>query len=159
MDKHDNPSDIEIEEAEIVSEENASGDSDQASVLVSLGELIKSHIQSLDRLRSELKEQKQMMEDGFINNEAYRQTAEEAKEAAKKKGEVRHQITQQPGVQVIHQKVKSLSLDVKEKQMALSDYLLEYQRMAGVNEVEGYDGEVREIVNQAKLVKKSSKSK
>lgn len=130
---------------------------DQATVLVSLGELIKSHIQSIDRMRNELKEQRQMLEDGFINSEAFRTVAEEAKTTAKKKAEVRHQIMQQPGVAIISQKIKSLSTEVKEKQMALSDYLLEYQRMAGVNEVEGYDGEVREIINQAKLVKKASK--
>lgn len=156
-DMQNDPSVIEIEEAEIVPSENPSSVTDQASVLVSLGELIKAHIQSLDRLRLELKEQKQMMEDGFVNSETYREAAEKVKEAAKKKGEVRSQIMQQPAVQVIHQKIKSLSTELKEKQMSLSDYLLEYQRMAGVNEVEGYDGEVREIINQAKLIKKATK--
>lgn len=149
----------EVVNAEVVSSPAPSvlADNDQATVLVSLGELIKSHVQSLDTMRNELREQRQMLEDGFINNETFRNAAEKAKAAAKQKAEVRHQILQQPGVAAISQKMKSLSTDIKEKQMALSDYLLEYQRMAGVNEVEGYDGEIREIVNQAKLVKKLRK--
>ena len=38
----------------------------------------------------------------------------------------------------------------------LSDYLREYQRLSGSNEIEGEDGELREIVYTAKLVKKSA---
>ena len=53
-------------------------------------------------------------------------------------------------------KAKSINADLKEKKQSLSDYLLEYQRMAiDVNEIEGYDGEVREIVHLAKVVKKA----
>lgn len=140
-----------------VAPQTLSDDASQATILVNLGELIKTHIQSLDRMRDELKEQKRMLEDTFINSEAYRDHAEKAKEATKIKSQTRQQILQQPGVALISQKIKGLSQEIKEKRMALSDYLLEYQRMAGVNEVEGYDGEVREIVNEAKLVKKISK--
>ena len=42
-----------------------------------------------------------------------------------------------------------------ELKTGLSDYLREYQRLSGSNEIEGEDGEVREIVYVAKLVKKS----
>ncbi len=146
-----------IVDAQVVDNTSSTADQNQAEVLVSLGELIKSHIQNLDRMRVELKEQKQMLEDGFINNTNFKTASDEAKTAAKKKAEIRHQIMQVPAVAAISQKIKSLSSEVKEKQMALSDYLLEYQRMAGVNEVEGYDGEVREIVNQARLVKKAAR--
>ena len=37
----------------------------------------------------------------------------------------------------------------------LSDYLREYQRLSGSNEIEGEDGELRTIVYVAKLVRKS----
>lgn len=149
-----------IPDAVIVDEttpQSTPADPNQAEILVNLGELIKSHIQSLDKLRNELKEQKQMLEDTFINSEVYRDHAEKAKEAAKQKSQTRQQIMQQPAIATISQKIKNISSELKEKRMALSDYLLEYQRMAGVNEVEGYDGEVREIVNEAKLVRKVSK--
>jgi len=48
---------------------------------------------------------------------------------------------------------------LKDLQNALSDYLREYQRLSGSNEIEGDDGEVREIVYVAKLVKRTSRFK
>lgn len=157
----DDMSNIPVQDAVIVDEtvpaQTPAVDQNQADILINLGELIKSHMQSLDRLRNELKEQKQMLEDVFVNSEAYRDHAEKAKEALKVKSQTRQQIMQQPAVAMISQKIKGISMEIKEKKTAMSDYLLEYQRMAGVNEVEGYDGEVREIVNEAKLVKRVSK--
>jgi hypothetical protein len=73
------------------------------------------------------------------------------------KATTRQQIASQPSVIAIANKVKSLGQDIKERQAALSDYLLEYQRMTGANEIEDNDGQIREIINSAKLIKRSSK--
>ncbi len=144
-----------IVEGEIVeSKKSASSDSDQATILLSLESLIKSHIASIDRNKIELKKQKEMLEDSYNNDPVYQEHAKAAKEAAKVKSQTRLQITKQSANVQLNNKIRSLSSEVKEKQSALSDYLLEYQRMTGVNEIEGEDGEVREIVNVAKLIKK-----
>lgn len=143
-----------VVDAEEVSSTPSSLSDDQSTVLLSLDEMIKTHIQSIDRLRNELKEQKQMFEDGFVNDPAFRELSLAAKEAADLKSATRQQLLKQPTVATLSSKIKSISSEIKEKKLALSDYLLEYQRMAGVNEIEGYDGEVREIVNEAKLIKK-----
>jgi len=60
-------------------------------------------------------------------------------------------------MQSLAQKIKDFNTDLKEKKAALSDYLLEYQRMSGATEIEGHDGKVRDIVNNAKLIKRSSR--
>ena len=62
-----------------------------------------------------------------------------------------------PDVAALAGKLKSLKSEKKELQEGLSDYLREYQRLSGSNEIEGEDGEIRQIVYVAKLVKKSSK--
>jgi hypothetical protein len=52
-----------------------------------------------------------------------------------------------------------LAAATKELDTALSDYLREYMRMSGTNEIETEDGDVREIVYVAKLIKKASRQK
>ncbi len=153
------PQEETIVDAEVVAVPQADSQSaeDQSTVLTSLDELIKTHIASIDRLSEEKKKLAEMLADGFNNDASFKQVSDKAKEAAKAKSQVKQQIMNRPGVIEVANKLKSISSEVKEKQMALSDYLLEYQRMTGVNQIEGSDGEVREIVHVAKLVKKASK--
>ncbi len=163
MDDTKNSQEDEIMDAEIVSEDikdsgPAQSSSDQATILLSLDELIKSHVATLERVRNDVKKQKEMLSDGFLNSEAFREADEKAKEAAKAKAQVRSNLMQQPAMLLIANKVKGMAAEIKEKQTALSDYLLEYQRLAGgVNEIEGTSGEIWDIINSAKLVKRSSR--
>jgi hypothetical protein len=156
----------QIVDAEIVSSDDTSesptnmqSESDQSTVLTSLDELIKSHIASLDRLKEEKKKLQEMVADGLNNDVNFKELSDKAKEATKAKSQARQQIMNRPGVIEFVNKLKNIASEIKEKNMSLSDYLLEYQKMAGVNQVEGYDGEVREIVQLARLVKKFSKDK
>lgn len=147
----------EIIDAEVVSASSSSASSaDQATVLLSLEQLIKSHIASIDKLREESRKHKQMLEDAFLNDVVYQEHLKIAKEANKQKSTTKQQIMKQPANVMLSNKIREMSAELKDKQMALSDYLLEYQRMTGVNEIEGEDGEVREIVNIAKVVKRAS---
>lgn len=153
MDDQDTP----IEEADVVEESSdtsTNSTDDQATILLSLEEMIKSHIASLEKIRDDLRKAKEQFEDSFINNPTYRENTEQAKAASKKKSETRQNIMKQPSIAQLSDKMKSLRLDVKEKQSALSDYLLEYQRLTQAATFEN-DGEVLEIVNSAKLVKRS----
>jgi hypothetical protein len=137
--------------------EQGSSEENQATVLLSLEELIKNHIASIDTLKDELKKHREMFADSFINNETYRENEAQVKEANKKKSQTREQILNQPAMRDLGAKIKSLSSDLRERQSAISDYLLEYQRMSGATEIEGHDGEMREIINSAKLIKRASK--
>jgi hypothetical protein len=65
----------------------------------------------------------------------------------------------QPAVAAISSKVKGIRSDIKERQGALSDYLQEYQRMTGATEIEGKDGELRDIINNSKVIKQASKKR
>lgn len=134
-------------------------DDDQSTVLTSLDELIKTHIASIDRLTEEKKKLGELLSDGFNNDASFKEASAKAKEATKVKSQIKQQIMNRTGVIEVANKLKNINSEIKERQMSLSDYLLEYQRMTGVNQIEGTDGEVREIVHVAKLVKKAPKDK
>jgi hypothetical protein len=144
----------ESDDVETPSEPQVIGD---AAIMLNLEEMIKNHIVSLDKLREEQKKFRDMYEDAFIGNPTYRENAEKAKEALKVKATTRQQIASQPSVIATSQKLKGISQDIKERVAALSDYLLEYQRLTGANEIEDAEGQIREIINSAKLIRRSSK--
>lgn len=150
----------EVVDGEVVSQssvEDTTESSDQATILLSLEQLIKNHIASIDKLKEEAKKHRQMLEDAFMNDAVYQEHMKLAKEAIKVKSATRAQILKQPANVMLSSKLKNMTTELKDKQYALSDYLLEYQRMTGVNEIEGEDGEIREIVNSAKVIKKPLK--
>jgi phosphotransferase system IIB component len=149
--------DVVIEATEEETVEVVSGT--DADVLLSLEEMIKNNIESIDKLRNELKQLREMFDDSFANNPTYREQSEKVKEVNKVKSQTRQQIMNQPAVLQLSNKIKSSRSEIKERQGALSDYLKEYQRMTGATEIEGRDGKIREIINDAKLIVRSDKSK
>jgi len=130
-----------------------------AELLGNLESSIKEHIVSIDTSKAELKKLKEMLSDMFSNDPTYQEHDKVVKEAAKIRTKTKYELLKQPAAAQLNSKIKELSADLKDLQNALSDYLREYQRLSGSNEIEGDDGEVREIVYVAKLVKRSSRFK
>jgi len=163
MDKAKEENQDDIVEGEILDEsssaETTTGKTaadDQAQILLSLEEMIKANIASTDRLSEEKKKITESLADAFNNDANYKKASDAVKDATKARNVIRSQITGRTGIIDLANKAKSLNAEIREKKQSLSDYLLEYQRMAtDVNEIEGYDGEVREIVHVAKVIKKA----
>lgn len=155
--------DDQIIEGEVTADDTASeeldvpvsGGSDQAAGLLSLEELIKNHIESIDKLKLELKTQREMYEDSFNSNPTYREHDEKVKEVSKAKNAVRQEISKQPSVAMLSQKVKDLRFDINEQGKTLSDLLQDYREQTGASSIETRDGKVLEIVSTARLVKRS----
>lgn len=135
-------------------DENANSGSD-AALLLKIEEMIKTHLVQIDELTEKITKHKEMLDDIFTNDSTFQEHDKLAKEAAKVRAATRQQIMKQPAVADISEKLTSLKSEKKDLQSGLSDYLREYQRLSGQTEIEGEDGEVREIVQTAKLVKKS----
>jgi chromosome segregation ATPase len=131
-------------------------DQSGAAVVLNLEGLIKNHISQIEKLNEEYTKYKEMLDDIFANDETYQTHLEAAKEATRIKTATKQQILKQPQAADLNEKVKSLKSQVKELDGALSDYLGEYNRLSGINEIEGEDGQLREIVYIAKLVKKGA---
>lgn len=159
-----NPYD-QVTEAEIVETETVKSETTtqeplemtQAGMVLELEQLIKNHITGISTRREQLKKFKEMVSDAFKNDATYQEVEEAYKKATKVKKEIKSNIMRQPGVVEAAEKVRDLSSEIKELDGALSDYLREYQRLAGVNEIEDNEGNVHEIVYLAKLLKKGSK--
>jgi len=143
-----------IEGEEVVTE--SAEDVSQAAAMLSLEELIKNHISAIDKLRDELKQQREMFEDSFINNPTYREHVDKVKEANKAKSSVRQQIAKQPSVAILDQKIKDLRFDMSEQNKTLSDLLQDYKEQTGATQIE-VNGKTFAIVSVSKLVTKSSK--
>ncbi|RJP46327.1 MAG: hypothetical protein C4584_01720 [Armatimonadetes bacterium] len=140
----------------ITASEDTSG-TNNASVLLNMENMIKSYISSIDRQKEELSKYQGMLDDILENDATYKAHTEQAKEAARIKSATKQQILKQPQAAELADKVKNLRVEIKENQATLSDYAGEYQRMSGINEIEGEDGEMREIVLVPKIVKRSAK--
>ncbi len=128
-----------------------------ADTVLELESMIKQGMTTIDRNKSELKKLKEMMESALLNDEPYRTAAEKAKEAAKEKGKAKMNVMSVPANKQLEEKIKDLTQENKDLAGAQSEYLREYARLSGTNEIEGEDGEVREIIYVAKLVKKAKR--
>ncbi len=123
-------------------------------IMVNLESMIKASIAAIERSNIEAKKLKEMLDDILNNNPQYADAVEKTKEASKVKQKARADVLKQPQAKDLDDKIKNLRGEIKEAHGSLSDYLQEYQRMSGVNEIEVED-EVREIVYTAKLIKKN----
>ncbi len=133
---------------------------DNDAVLLSrIEEMIKTHMAQIESLAEEITKYKDMVDDVLANDETYQEHDKIAKEAARIKSNTKKEIMKRVDVADFGSKLKSLQSEQKELKNGLSDYLREYQRLSGSNQIEGEDGEMREIVFVAKLVKRSSNFK
>lgn len=130
---------------------------DQSTVFLSVENLIKNNIATLDTLQQQFREQKEMVDNVLENDQTYREHLEQAKEANKVKSTTKQQIMKRSDVIKIAEKMKDLREEMKETTATLSDLLEEYKRISGSNIFEDDNGEIREIVSTSKLIKKGSK--
>lgn len=132
-------------------------DENDAVLLSRIEEMIKSHTSQIDNLQEEAGKFKDMIDDVLTNDETYQEHDKIAKEATRVRSNTKKEILKRPDVSDFVNKQKALKSEIKELKQGLSDYLREYQRLSGSNEIEGEDGEIREIVFVARLVNRSSK--
>jgi xylose isomerase len=154
MDDRDAQDEVVIEEGVEVVEGGEAND--QVAGLLNLEELIKNHVDSIDKLRDELKQAREMFEDSFKNNPTHHEADLKYKEASKARSSVRQQIAKQPSVAKLAQKVKDLRFDINEQSKTLSDLLQDYHDQTGATQIETRSGEVMEIVSTARLVRKKA---
>lgn len=126
---------------------------DNSTVFLELEGLVKQYMATIERLKAELKEKSEMLNDAFEGDAVYQEHLAKAKEANRVKNATKQQLLKQPAMQELNEKVKDLKFDIKDNQTILSDYLTQYQKASGATQIETEDGEVMEIVSVVKLVK------
>lgn len=143
--------DPQVIEAEVIAPTGS-----DAKLLLRIEEMIKTHISQIDNLSEEVKKHKEMLDDILAQDDTYQEHDKVAKEAVKVRSNTKKEIMKRPQVADLSSKLKSFKSEKLELTEGLSDYLREYQRRSGLNEIEDNSGEVHEIVMVPKLVKKSS---
>lgn len=123
--------------------------------LTTVTNLVKNYMATITRTKNELSKHKEMLEDALDSNPQYKEACDEAKEALKIKADVKRQIMEEEKLMEISAKVKELAGTLKETREALSEYLVEYARLSGSNQIEDEDGQTHEIVYSAHLVKQT----
>lgn len=132
---------------------------DSSTVIIELESSIKSHIDLIDKNKAEIKKMREMLQSALLNDEVYKSHELAAKDANKIKSSTKTNLMKAPQNYEISAKLKDTVSQTREMEEALSDYLREYHRISGSSEIETSQGDVREIVYVAKLVKKSSRRK
>lgn len=126
-------------------------------IVLSLENLIKSHVKSISELSLELKNNREMYNDSFDGNPTFREHSEKVKEATKARSVIKQQIAKQPSVSLLEQKLKDIRFDLKEQKKTLSDLLLDYRQKTQATQLELFDGQLVDIVESAKIVKSSQR--
>ncbi len=133
------------------------GTNEAVTSLFAIENLIKTHIAHIDTVKIEMGKQVEMFNDVLNNDPGFKKAAEEGKEVNKKKAEAKQNVLKSPSNASLNQKIKDMRQELKELKGALSNYLQQYQKIADTDQIESEDGEVRQIVYNAHLVKLSGK--
>lgn len=128
---------------------------DETKSLMAIESSIKLNMAKIDRVREDLKPLSEMLRDFLANDEKFVELSEVAKKATKDKSQRKRELMNTPNGKELDQKINDLKEQIKEAQDALSDYLAAYQNQTGLHEFEGEDGELRQIIYSAKLVRKT----
>jgi hypothetical protein len=149
------PSDEDDMEASSTAEsDDTSDETNSALGMLRIEDMINRHMSDMAKSREELKMVKDSYEDSFKNDAKYREFEDKAKDAAKQKNAYKQAMLKEPALAELSAKLDRMKGEVKDMQMALSDYLREYNRATGLMQFETQDGQVLEIVQVFKLVKR-----
>lgn len=128
-------------------------DENQAQNIISTESLINTANARLNDLTYEAKEYKAMLDEILESDTEFQEIDKKAKKQAKLRAQARQKALNTPGAKTNIDKLKETKIQLREVKTALSDYLAQYVKISGSNQIEGPDGVVRHIIYTAKLVK------
>lgn len=128
-------------------------DENQSLNIINTESLINTANSRLNDLTYEAKEYKSMLDEILDSDTEFQEIDKEAKKQAKLRAQARQKALNTPGAKTNIDKLKETKIQLREVKTALSDYLSQYVKISGSNQIEGPDGVVRKIIYTAKLVK------
>jgi cell division septum initiation protein DivIVA len=137
-----------VQEGEIVSDPPKS-----AGGVIDLTGLINSDVAQIEHLKVEMGKYKEMLDSIFASDSTYQAHDTAVKEAVKVRSGTKRQILNQSQAADLQEKINENRTHIKELNNDLSDYLQEYAKSTGLTSIETEDGQVRQIVYSARLVK------
>jgi len=135
---------------------NEDGVSENVMSLLDIQDAINSRLQKLDSLKEDLRPHKEMLDSLLANDEEYVEKSKLARDATKAKSQAKAKVMRTTQAAELVAKINEIKDESRELGESLSYYLREYQQMTGASEFESADGELRQIVFSAKLVRKTN---
>ncbi|MCL4374387.1 hypothetical protein M1523_00845 [Patescibacteria group bacterium] len=127
----------------------------KASSVIDLTTIIQRYLVDLDKLRSDLKMQRQQYNDVFKNDAVYAEKEDKVKAVTRERTAIKQNLMKKTETEALQAKIQQVRAEIKAAQEALSDYLSEYQRVSGATTIENGEGEVLQIVPAFRLKKKN----
>jgi hypothetical protein len=125
-----------------------------AQRVLNLENLIKGYLGDIAKLREKLGVQKEMLKSSIEGDKDFSEAAAKTAEVKKKEAEIRQKLAKVDAVVGIKMQIEKISTELKNVQLSLSDYLNEYADITKSTEFIGPEGELLQIVRNAKLVNK-----
>ncbi len=116
--------------------------------------MINNYVAQMDGINTEVHKYRDMLNSMFESDATYQTHDLAVKEAQKVRNATKKQIMKLPQAADLASRIQDLKKQTKELGTSLSDYLKDYEKTTGSRHIEGLDGQIREIVYTAKLVKK-----
>ena len=126
----------------------------KAERLLNTESMIKRLLGDIDKLKADIREQKDMFDSTFEGDAVYSEKMKKEEEVKKEKEAVRQTLMKTTAALQADAKVKELKDDLKDTQKSLDGLLREYQTLSGSNQIVQEDGQVYEIITTLKLKKK-----
>ncbi|MEI7653276.1 MAG: hypothetical protein WCJ70_03285 [bacterium] len=125
-----------------------------AQKVLNLENLIKGYLADMANLREKLRAQKEMLKSTIEGDKDYSEAAAKTAEIKKKENEIKQKLVKVDAVIGTKMQIEKISTELKNVQLSLSDYLNEYADITRSTEFIGPEGELLQIVRNAKLVNK-----
>lgn len=135
--------------------ENTERGEGDALSLPAIEGIIKRKVAQLNELKEKSTQLREMVDDVLLNDDDYNAAAEKVKEATKEKTAAKAKLMAQDAARTASDKLKDVKEEMKDIIEGLSANLREYERLAGTNQIELEDGDLRQIIMNAKLVKRA----
>ncbi len=130
--------------------------SNKAELLLNTESMIKRYLGDMEKLRNDIKEQRDMVDSTFENDAVFSEKMKKEDEVKKEKEALKEQLMKTTAVLQADAKLKELKDELKDTQKSLEGLLKQYQELAGTNQIVRDDGEIFEIVTTFKIKKKSA---
>lgn len=130
---------------------------DTQQVLPEIESMTKRTIMSINEKKQLLKVKREMYKNRFDNDDAWKEADKVYREARLKRAQEKLRILEEPAMQSLDEEIRTISGEVKSEQLALSDWLYNYDKQTGSNMVE-LDNGATYIVQRNFKVKKESKA-
>lgn len=116
-----------------------------------LEELTQRTVKTIAGYKEDLKEKTKKLKDMLSSFPEYAALEEEIKEAQKRKKQARAKAMGTQALYDLDSEIKQIRAHLKSEQLSLSDYLLEYEKQSGANQLSLFDGTHAEIVKTATI--------